>query len=142
MRDIATLKRQIRQRHFDLIVIGQMFQPKNLPQSMDWETSRNLTEQLLWNDVVSSYGKKEIALLDGLDYHKPEERKFLVQASKFGTLFVREIDRHVLKGQDNFMSWKAGSETATKIWDAKMKLEQQKDEDAGDGRGTNANGRS
>merc|ERR1711871_202068 len=123
VRDVNTLKNQIRKKHFDLIIIGQMFQPKNLPQARDWETSRNLSEQLLWSDIISHYHKGEIALLDGLDYHKPDQRNFLMEASKYGKLFVREIDRHVLKGEDNVMSWKAGSETATKIWNAKMQLE-------------------
>jgi hypothetical protein len=84
----------------------------------------NLNDQLLWNDISAFYSKDEIALIDGLDYHKPAQRAFLLEAAKYGTLFVREIDRHVLKGVDNVKSWIAGSETAQRIWDAKVKLEE------------------
>ena len=83
----------------------------------------NISEQLFWPEISRSYGKHEVALLDGLDYHKPEQREFLLKVARYGTLFVREVDRHVLKGVDN-MSWKPGSETATKIWAAKMAYEQ------------------
>lgn len=82
-----------------------------------------MSQQLFWPEISKYYGKREIALLDGLDYHKPEQRDFLVKASRYGTLFVREIDRHVIKGVDTTKSWVSGSETAKKIWDEKMKLD-------------------
>ena len=92
-RDGETIRRQIKSRHFDLVVIGQMFQPRNLPIEIDMETTQNLTKQFFWPEISRSYGKHEVALLDGLDYHKPVQREFLVKAARHGTLFVREIDR-------------------------------------------------
>jgi hypothetical protein len=125
-RDPETIRMQIKSRYFDIIIIGQLFQPVNLPAKLDWETSNNLSHQMFWKEISRSYGKHEVALLDGLDYHKPEQRDFLIKAARYGTLFVREIDRHVIKGVDN-MSWKAGSETATKIWEAKISYEAQQE---------------
>jgi len=90
---------------------------------MSRETSLNISEQLFWPEISTYYSRHEVALLDGLDYHKPEQRQHLIKVAKYGTLFVREIDRHVLKGMDTSKSWIPGSETAKKIWDEKMQLE-------------------
>ena len=69
-RDPETVRRQIRTRYYDIIIIGQLFQPRPTTAKSDWETSTDLNEQLLWDEVSKFYSRDEIALLDGLDYHK------------------------------------------------------------------------
>lgn len=72
-RDPETIRMQIKSRYFDIIIIGQLFQPRNTNVKLDFLTSTNLNEQLMWADISKYYSKNEIALLDGLDYHKVKD---------------------------------------------------------------------
>lgn len=55
---------------------------------------------MFWPEIEQSYSKSDIAFLDGLDYHKRHQRRFLVKASRYGVPFVREIDHYVMTGEE------------------------------------------
>eukprot|EP00607_Mallomonas_marina_P001337 CAMPEP_0182437882 /NCGR_PEP_ID=MMETSP1167-20130531/85344_1 /TAXON_ID=2988 /ORGANISM="Mallomonas Sp, Strain CCMP3275" /LENGTH=1096 /DNA_ID=CAMNT_0024630951 /DNA_START=621 /DNA_END=3911 /DNA_ORIENTATION=+ len=117
-RKMELIHEQLSTRHFDLVVIGQMHQPK--PTKKDWTTSQDITEQLLWAEISSTYSNKEVACIDGLDRHSNRQRKYVLSSAKYCTLFVREIDNYLLDGVETEESKQgAGSPIADEIFEAR-----------------------
>jgi len=74
----------------------------------------DITKQEMWYDIARNYNKSEIAMLDGLDYHKGYQRAFAIKCAKeYGTVFMSSIDRHILNGIET--PFVAGDPTAFEI---------------------------
>jgi hypothetical protein len=83
------------------------------------ETVTDITKQEMWYDIARNYNKSEIAMLDGLDYHKGYQRAFAIKCAKeYGTVFMSSIDRHILNGIET--PFVAGDPTAFEIGETFM----------------------